>query len=73
MNDDIELLVTRLHEYIDELETPGYSHDDFQCHMIAQHLLFLMYGGVSGSYPVAPALDRERNQRLGRMNSCPSS
>lgn len=55
---DLPLLVDRLTRLIAEMRAPGYCHphERFAVEGVCSRLEFAMYGGVSGSQPVAPAV-----------------
>jgi hypothetical protein len=62
--DNVELLVERLYTLVGQLRDPEFCNLDgtafFANRMTADVILFAMFGGVSGSTPVPPALARAR-------------
>lgn len=66
MQDNADLLTTRLHALIDHLRDPAFCDYDgtmaYANRMTADAIEFAMFGGVAGSVPVSPALDRRRKR-----------
>lgn len=62
MTDNIDLLVERLHRLIADLLDPNYGGPDaaFINRMVADRLMFEMYGGYRGHERVEGAIDGKR-------------